>query len=380
MTFSNTSLDTDDNHPQCVIYDFIVEGVIMGLLCLFGFCGNALSMVCLSRDRSRTATPFLLASLEAADTLFLVTVLILRVFNTVSMYFDFYYHPLVWAYAGKYVYPFAMIAETGTVYITLLVTLNRYVSVCKPQDAPQMCSVAHARQHVLFVIAFSVIFNIPRFLEYDIVDDNPNRFQISQLGDNFYYQIIYKNTAYFLVMFSIPLIVLVYLNFKLIMALREAKRRRVQLQCAQSRSEDDITLMLIVVVLVFIVCQTPALFTQILYNSLSPDKTLCPAPFFYHARISDLLVVVNSSLNFIIYCFCSKMFREILKSLLCAAATTETTAAGRTAATHDRTKSIANHGYQAVPTNITELRVNNGACHNGDVSNAEELRVDDSKI
>jgi len=48
-----------------------IEAVLMGLLCLFGFAGNSVSTVCLLRDRSTSATPFLLVSLGIADTLFL---------------------------------------------------------------------------------------------------------------------------------------------------------------------------------------------------------------------------------------------------------------------------------------------------------------------
>ena len=373
LTSANTSQVPPDaigglNQTPCIIYDFIVEGVIMGFLCFFGFCGNALSMICLTRDKSKTATPFLLASLEAADTLFLVTVLILRVLNSISMYFDAYYNEPLWAYVGKYVYAFAMISETGTVYITLLVTLNRYVSVCRPHEALQMCSVTHARQHVLFVIAFSVIFNVSRFFEYDFestVDEHGVTVIYlgeSKLAENTVYQIVYKNVAYFLIMFLIPLIMLIILNYKLILALRETKRRRAQLHCTQqSRSEDDITLMLIVVVLVFIVCQTPALFTQVLGNTLSTEQTLCPAPFFYHARISDLLVVGNSSLNFIVYCFCSKKFREILKSLVCTSRHTSLAPTAGGARTN-RAEVKTNSKYTAVPNEILPLENGNGIC------------------
>ena len=79
---------------------------------------------------------------------------------------------------------------------------------------------------------------------------------------------------------------------------------------------------LIVVVVVFIITQTPALITQVLQGFLHTDHT-CPLPFFYYERISDLLIVANSSLNFIIYCFCSRRFRQVLRSLVCNRVTEE---------------------------------------------------------
>ncbi len=155
----------------CLIYDFVIETVIMGMLCLFGFVGNILSILCLHRDTSKTATPFLLISLDIADTVFLVTVVILRVFHS-AVYFagwiDYEWVNLVMAPLVKFFYPVALMAMTSTVYLTLLVTLNRYVSVCKPYDVRTLCSPVSARIHVILVVAFSVIYNLPRFFEYDI--------------------------------------------------------------------------------------------------------------------------------------------------------------------------------------------------------------------
>jgi len=70
---------------------------------------------------------------------------------------------------GKYLFPLAMSAETATIYLTLLVTLNRYIAVCMPYDVADLCSIRHARRHVIGVVVFSVLFNIPRFFEYDVI-------------------------------------------------------------------------------------------------------------------------------------------------------------------------------------------------------------------
>jgi len=137
---------------------------------------------------------------------------------------------------------------------------------------------------------------------------------------------------YFLVMFLIPLVSLIILNYKLMAGLRRNRLRRESLrsrsrsqrdgdshseQSQNSRSEDEITRMLIVVVLVFVFCQSPAFITQALPTVLSdPAPDLCPKSYFFYMRVSDLLVVANSSLNFVIYCFCSRRFRSIFIALV----------------------------------------------------------------
>lgn len=95
-----------------------------------------------------------------------------------------------------------------------------------------------------------------------------------------------------------------------------------------SGGEDDITLTLVVVVVVFVVCQTPALVTQVLVSTHSggdnqddqegDDGLSCPSPLFFYVRLSDLLVVINSAINFAIYCFCSRRFRQSFKCLVLA--------------------------------------------------------------
>ena len=328
MDIQNASASSNGPIVSCMIYDFILEAVLMGILCIFGFIGNILSMVCLWKDKSKTATPTLLISLGVADNLFLLTVFILRVMTSVMEYFRWAGPLPLIPYMGKYIFPCALIAETGTIYLTLLVTLNRYVSVCLPYEASSLCSVHHARRHVILVWLFSCIYNIPRFFEFDITmrTDSQNRtfkvHELSDLSNHRIYQIVYSNVLYFLVMFLIPLITLTILNSNLINALKKTKRKRKELltrnkDSSGSRSEDDITLILIVVVLVFVVCQTPALITQLLLSFLPFDLRGCPSPFFYYERVSDLLVVTNSSINFIIYCFCSRRFRHILVKVIC---------------------------------------------------------------
>jgi len=121
LTFDNMSLSedyytvTDKELFICSIYDFTIEAILMGLLCAFGFVGNSFSMMCLVRDGSKSATPFLLVSLQIADILFLVAVVWLRVITSVEETFpdEAGSIAILKPYIGKYAYPCAMVAETG---------------------------------------------------------------------------------------------------------------------------------------------------------------------------------------------------------------------------------------------------------------------------
>ena len=140
------------------------------------------------------------------------------------------------------------------------------------------------------------------------------------------YRLVYKNLLYFFVLFLVPLFSLTFLNQRLIVELRRTRKKRARMRSGggrrlggaeSARSEEDITLMLIVVVIVFVVTQTPAAVTQTVISTIDLRRLVCPSLFFYYERLSDLFVVTNSSVNFIIYCLCSRRFRAALMNLIC---------------------------------------------------------------
>ena len=79
--------------------------------------------------------------------------------------------------------------------MTVLVTVNRFIAVCRPFDATDIYQVKkQARRHVLLVIIFSVLFNASRFFEYEIHNSDstssPNKLQESSLKFNPYYKVL----------------------------------------------------------------------------------------------------------------------------------------------------------------------------------------------
>ena len=318
---SASSVETEVAYSRnCMEFDFLIEAIFIGVLCLFGFSGNSMSLAALRRHRCKSATPLLLMALAVADTVFLIFVIPIRVITSVYMYVgQLDTLQFILPYVGAYVFPLALIAETNTIWLTMLVTLNRYISVCKPQHIPRACSRDTAQRQLFFVVFCTVLYNIPRFFEFKVLPKVVGNVTIlhttlSPIGENKAYQIIYGNILYFLLMYIIPLILLLYTNCRLIHVLHHTRRKRSQMlrRMSTKRQEDDITLMLIGVVVVFVVCQTPALITQILTTILDEKTRDCPYFFYYYSRISDLMVVLNSSINFIVYCFCSRKFRRIL--------------------------------------------------------------------
>ena len=314
---NQTAEDKFNLSADCRLFDFSIYTIFGGCLCVLGLAGNVTSFSVLWRDRSKTATAFLLRSLAVADSLVLVC------------YIPLYGTSFIYPYTGSMKYAYDMyvmlirylwgayfISYTGTIMLTVLVSLNRYIAVCRPYSSANLCSIKQARRQVAYVALFSVIYNIPRFFEYEhfevcvAKDVSQKAFEFSAFGNNFYYRIIYANVFYFLVMHGGPLLSLAFLNYKLILALKKRAQRRSEM--GKKDYQQDMTLVLVVVIFVFMSCQTPTFIDHILWTALEDSSHKCGEWHYYYTAIGDTLAILNSSVNFLIYVLTSRKFRQIL--------------------------------------------------------------------
>lgn len=99
-------------------------------------------------------------------------------------------------------------------------------------------------------------------------------------------------------------------------------------RASSSRREGDtITRCVVAIVCIFIVCQTPALLNQIFWAIGEPPR--CGQFHFYYTKLSDVLVVLNSSCNFAVYCLFGRTFRrnfvETVRQCCCCCCPTAST-------------------------------------------------------
>lgn len=148
----------------------------VGLAILFGLVGNTLSVIVLRHDRQadakqRSSTNHLLRMLAIVDSLYLITCFFIQTLKTIIENTEWFpgspirYHylhsePLVWMLSSA--------AQTSTVWLVLLVTLDRYLAVCKPWKSrwrtPRFVATVVA---ILAVLA--LIYNLPRFFERVVI-------------------------------------------------------------------------------------------------------------------------------------------------------------------------------------------------------------------
>jgi len=179
------------------------------------------------------------------------------------------------------------------------------------------------RRHVIYVALFSVLYNIPRFFEYEQVEfcvgynASQEVFGLSAFGGNTIYRVVYANVLYFVVMLGGPLLSLAVLNANLIRALKRQARRRTEMGVTSgSGNQSDVTLVLVVVVFAFIVCQTPTFVDHICWTVLDESlRAACGEWHYYYTAIGDMMAIFNSAVNFVIYVLTSPKFRQQLTGI-----------------------------------------------------------------
>ena len=181
-----------------------------------------------------------------------------------------FYYWQIFPYITPFVYPIGLIAQTSSAYLTLSVTIERYVAVCRPLKARALCTYGRARASVLIIAACSCIYNVPRFFEvtwggaFDAeAGVNRTEVQPTSLRTNPAYIRYYITWLYVVVMYIVPFACLAAFNMLIYLQIRKANAERAQLSRLQQR-EIRMATMLMIVVLAFFVCNALALIINVL--------------------------------------------------------------------------------------------------------------------
>ena len=322
---------SEEEYCQHVL--FVMNVVCLGIICGFGFAGNTLSFWILrSLGSDHNGVVFLLRALAMADNL----VLMCDAFNSMASYYVeeagewVEYFPLA-------VWPLIHITHMVSVWITVIIAINRYLVVCRPLQAPVVCTEGRVRFQVAVVTVLCVVYNIPHFLEYrprnvtvqgyNISKDHLFKFdlnstvlEVTDLHRDTTYMEVYRRWMACIVNFVAPLTFLVILSSLVIREIRNAaiNNRRVRAPGAGISDADSVTITAVVMIFVFIVCYIPAAIF-IFSTFVTPDfNDTCPHGMFYLFNMANLLLSLNSAVNFLIYCVAGKKFRKgVWKCMQC---------------------------------------------------------------
>lgn len=314
QTLTNGTRTTAAQQARTAIY--VYPGPV---ICMFGMLCNILNLCVLSQPELNDSPYTYLTAIAVAD----LGMLTISFSHLVS--YDLTPSFAKAVYDAYVFYGIGNIFFNCSVWFIVFLTIERMLFVVRPLLTRS--SVKKARINIVIIVVCTCLLNIPRFLCYEVKEYKNTGIYYAwgttfQKSDTFY-----KTSWFHAIMINfIPLVILLVANFILIVAVHRARRQREEFQMNSNqeqswrKDESRLTKTLISVVIVFIVCTLPSAFVEdpIAYAFFSGEKTwseyLRSAGNQTFIYISNLLLFLNCSLNFILYCAFNNKFRRAMKN------------------------------------------------------------------
>ncbi len=326
--YSDCKNSTENCEPDSFdIFGFINYAVLMTILVWAGFVGNSLSVAIFLRPRLWVSFNYYLICLAIWDSLLLVSSFLqfsLWVLQDPNGGFN-----TTGPHASVLRWAFVLIntSLTGCVWIITCVTIERYMAISCPLRLRLFNNVARAKICLIGVSLSALIFNIPRYFEMNVVDicqfDCVNQRRIftsqmepSPLVDSQTYFVAYRVVGCCGFVYLIPCSILGVLTLRMCLAIHTATLERKQIaqdgrnRDISSRRVDNNTNRTLALILVkFLLCYSLTTILDVLQIFLDREYYHSSSLIEILASVSNQLVVLNSSSNFLIYYFGGKKFR-----------------------------------------------------------------------
>lgn len=366
-SIENCELRTEITELQWLlyyVYVWWVEGFGSVFTGVIGIFFNIITIgVLLGSELSASFFNWLLVSLSVFDAMFLLGG-ILEAFR--SHIGSSSFHNLVFV---EFLYPFRGAVMCCSIYITVALALERYNALLHPvmnnvvgtkptsKRRQMLINNFHLHRSRLLkyigpILVLSIAFYIPKRLELEIRSENKTctnssnvedcgieyTIELTDLRTNNHYNLWYLNVATLLITAVIPLVMLTYLNVNVYLKLKEYVARQpltksaatstlqdTHVQKAAKKREKDMvqkTRILFSIVFLFVLFHVLRVILNIeefvtLDNQRIAKEMGCEWLQYWTiiaAPLSHLLLQINSSINFFIYCFFNKSFRNELVS------------------------------------------------------------------
>ncbi|CAO4365681.1 unnamed protein product [Caenorhabditis nigoni] len=308
---------------------FFLISVVGTLIGLFGLFGNATTALILTRPSMRNPNNLFLTALAVFDSCLLITAFFIYAMEYIIEYtaaFDLY---VAWLTYLRFAFALSHISQTGSVYITVAVTIERYLAVCHPKRSKMMCGPGGAAWTILGVTTFAVVFNCTKFFELQVTV-NPNcpdgsNWQSyillpSAMASNPIYQQVYSLWVTNVVMVFFPFLTLLLFNAIIAYTIRQSlEKYDFHNQKISSRNElkeksREATLVLVIIVFIFLGCNFWGFVLTLLERIMGQETLMGDHHVFYtfSREAINFLAIINSSINFVIYLLFGKDFRKEL--------------------------------------------------------------------
>ncbi|XP_012229943.1 G-protein coupled receptor dmsr-1-like [Linepithema humile] len=357
-----------------------IHGWASLLVCIFGSIANLLNIIVLTRREMRSPTNMILTGLAVADLFVMIEYIPYAIHMYLyhrSRKDKFTYG---WSVFVLFHSNFAQVCHTISICLTVTLAVWRYIAVAHPQRNREWCSDKRTFLMIILAYVCCPLLCIPLYIATEVkpnmemLDEYGNAlkeitnststglmfnrtktttFDIHSQGatNTTLYFVKFKTSMgdilkdinfwiYSVVIKLIPCVALTVLSIKLVMVLLEAKQRRKNLTMKNTaikmgngkehtyekpkkrrkvtdkeRQTDRTTMMLLAVLLLFLLTELPQGILGLLCVILG--TSFFNSCYLMLGDVIDILTLINSAINFILYCAMSRQFRMTFKQLFC---------------------------------------------------------------
>ena len=324
--FANLSkIDNGEEQYTRDMLTYCLMGIGGLVVCSLGIVGNVVSLTVLQRKSMKSSTYSYLAALAVCDMFVLLCTIVLLWKDIEPPQRGKQKWPWVegiYPYLFPFFHPAAFSFQVTSVWLTLAFTVDRYIMICHPFTAEPFCTVSRARKVIASIFVTASAFNLPKFFEYETIPvtlpQNITKIgcDLTEFGRSQLFRKLYHSWFYIAFVCAVPFVTLAVLNAFLMHAVHKSRKRGREINVAEKK-RNDTTIMLISVVVVFFICQTPALVSRTIWAFESDPDAFKRIPLYSLNEIGNFLIILNSSINFVPYYFFGKRFRKEFIKIFC---------------------------------------------------------------
>ena len=283
-----------------------------------GTVGNVFSFILmLQREMRQTSTYFYLAILAIVDTI----VLFASAFKTwIRLMSGF--ELLHISDAGCRIFLFlTYFGLHVSAWLIVAVTVERFIVVWFPLKATSFCSTRRAKMTTGAISVFFALLNSHLFWTAELlVDQNTGFKQCAMMRNNRFLYMKIMPWLHFTIYCLVPFIALLVFNGLIILSMTVTHR---QLLTNQMTKDDrrmrhihrKLAITLLCISFVWMLTTTPSALYTVL--PLEPKSLNSDAQLFLAKIICYILLYINHSINFILYCITGQSFRSEFHKLIC---------------------------------------------------------------
>ncbi|KAK3091717.1 hypothetical protein FSP39_022110 [Pinctada imbricata] len=288
---------------------------------IIGLIGNTLSLLVWNRKSMQSSTGYYLIAQAIAD----ITVLVFFYLTDSIKMIDpaittSYAYGVFFAYIG---YPVFFLGVVVSIWMTVGVTVDRYIQVCWIHRAKAFCNRKRAFVGIGLITGLCFIVNLPHFKTFYAIpasDRQPsdNAFAFTEFGAG-EGSMRYEFWVHCIVLVLVPWFTIFVLNLLIIHRVVKTNQKMSAGKTLKGkdktrRAENQLTRLLLIVTFTFLVLIALQCITQCFYmlKPKSANLQLVDEAF----SVAKLGVVINSSINFFLYCLSGQRFRRELFNLL----------------------------------------------------------------